>query len=51
MRVRYGWSSNPVRANLVNGAGLPASPFASDIPAWPQGKPTDMTKSQPVGGD
>ncbi|MSR28950.1 MAG: hypothetical protein EXS03_05150 [Phycisphaerales bacterium] len=28
--VRYGWSSNPLRANLVNGAGLPASPFATD---------------------
>lgn len=38
-RVRYGWSSNPVRANLVNGAGLPASPFASDVPAWPNGTP------------
>jgi sialate O-acetylesterase len=28
--VRYGWSCNPVRANLVNAAGLPASPFATD---------------------
>jgi sialate O-acetylesterase len=42
-RVRYGWSSNPVRANLVNGAGLPASPFASDVPAWPIGKPIEQS--------
>ncbi len=28
--VRYAWSSNPVRANLVNASGLPASPFATD---------------------
>ena len=28
--VRYAWSCNPVRANLVNAAGLPASPFATD---------------------
>ncbi|QNK03950.1 sialate O-acetylesterase [Dyella telluris] len=25
--VRYGWSDNPVDANLTNGDGLPASPF------------------------
>lgn len=31
--VRYAWSCNPVRANLINGAGLPASPFATDRPA------------------
>lgn len=30
--VRYAWSSNPTRANLVNEAGLPASPFATDRP-------------------
>jgi sialate O-acetylesterase len=30
--VRYGWSNNPA-VNLVNGAGLPASPFRSDN--WP----------------
>ncbi|MEZ0325389.1 MAG: sialate O-acetylesterase [Fimbriimonas sp.] len=30
--VRYGWSNNP-GVNLVNGAGLPASPFRSDD--WP----------------
>ncbi|MSR44973.1 MAG: hypothetical protein EXS15_06425 [Phycisphaerales bacterium] len=30
--VRYAWSCNPVRANLINGAGLPASPFATDRP-------------------
>lgn len=28
--VRYGWSENPVDANLVNAAGLPASPFRTD---------------------
>ncbi len=28
--VRYAWSCNPVRANLINSALLPASPFASD---------------------
>lgn len=27
--VRYGWAMNPI-GNLVNGAGLPASPFRSD---------------------
>jgi sialate O-acetylesterase len=27
--VRYGWASNPI-GNLVNGAGLPASPFRTD---------------------
>jgi sialate O-acetylesterase len=31
--VRYGWVDNPSQANLVNGAGLPASPFRSDN--WP----------------
>jgi sialate O-acetylesterase len=28
--VRYGWSSNPAEANLVNAVGLPASPFRTD---------------------
>ena len=27
--VRYAWASNPEGANLVNGAGLPASCFTS----------------------
>ena len=27
--VRYGWAANP-KGNLVNGAGLPASPFRTD---------------------
>ena len=27
--VRYAWANNPV-CNLVNGAGLPASPFRTD---------------------
>lgn len=30
--VRYGWAANP-KCDLVNGAGLPASPFRSDD--WP----------------
>jgi sialate O-acetylesterase len=28
--VRYAWADNPAGCNLVNGAGLPASPFRSD---------------------
>jgi sialate O-acetylesterase len=28
--VRYAWANNPAGANLVNGAGLPASPFRTD---------------------
>ncbi len=28
--VRYAWAANPVTANLVNGAGLPASVFRTD---------------------
>jgi len=28
--VRYGWSENPASANLVDAAGLPASPFRTD---------------------
>lgn len=28
--VRYGWASNPVRANLANGAGYLSSPFRTD---------------------
>ena len=31
--VRYAWASNPEGANLVNGAGLPASVFRTDD--WP----------------
>jgi len=31
--VRYAWSDDPVGANLVNKAGLPASPFRTDD--WP----------------
>ena len=30
--VRYGWQNNPVRADLVGGTGLPASPFRTDTP-------------------
>lgn len=30
LAVRYGWSENPVEANLINAAGLPASPFRTD---------------------
>jgi sialate O-acetylesterase len=29
--VRYAWADNPA-ANLYNGAGLPASPFRTDVP-------------------
>ena len=31
--VRYGWVDNPQDGNLINRAGLPASPFRTD--AWP----------------
>lgn len=31
--VRYGWLDNPEQANLINRAGLPASPFRTD--SWP----------------
>ena len=31
--IRYGWADNP-DCNLINSAGLPASPFRSD--KWPQ---------------
>ncbi len=34
--VRYAWGNNP-ECNLVNGAGLPASPFRTDD--WVKGKP------------
>jgi sialate O-acetylesterase len=34
--IRYGWADNP-DVNLVNGAGLPASPFRSD--KWEQSPP------------
>ncbi len=34
--VRYAWAANP-DANLVNGAGLPASPFRTDT--WPIPEP------------
>ncbi len=34
--IRYGWADNP-EVNLVNGAGLPASPFRSD--KWKQEPP------------
>ena len=38
--VRYAWAINPATANLVNGAGLPASPFRTDDfpPATLKGK-------------
>jgi len=32
LAVRYAWADNP-EANLINGAGLPASPFRTDNPA------------------
>ncbi|UAY57043.1 sialate O-acetylesterase [Arachidicoccus terrestris] len=30
-KVRYGWSDNPIRANLENENGLPASPFEIEV--------------------
>lgn len=33
LAVRYAWVDNPSQANLVDGLGLPASPFRSDD--WP----------------
>lgn len=30
--VRYGWCNNASRSNLINSAGLPASPFRTDGP-------------------
>jgi len=30
--VRYAWADNPEGANLINNAGLPASPFRTDRP-------------------
>jgi len=35
--VRYGWADNP-DVNLVNAAGLPASPFRTDLPGAPAEK-------------
>lgn len=34
LAVRYGWVNNPEQANLVNRAGLPASPFRTDRAPW-----------------
>lgn len=31
LHVRYAWSEDPIDANLYNGAGLPASPFRTDV--------------------
>ncbi|MEQ1862279.1 MAG: sialate O-acetylesterase [Chthoniobacteraceae bacterium] len=39
--VRYGWDDNP-EANLINGAGLPASPFRTDD--WPQKPPPPVAR-------
>jgi len=39
--VRYGWADNP-ECNLVNSAGLPASPFRTDT--WPQQLPKSPAK-------
>lgn len=41
MYVRYGWANNALRANLVNGNGLPAGTFTSqrDIPPPQAQKP------------
>jgi sialate O-acetylesterase len=34
LKVRYAWANNPL-GNLVNGAGLPASPFQTEGPQLP----------------
>jgi sialate O-acetylesterase len=36
--VIYGWQNNPVKADLVNSAELPASPFRADISAGSSGR-------------
>ena len=36
--VRYAWSQNPAGANLYNREGLPACPFAAEVPTT---KPKD----------
>lgn len=43
--VRYGWQDNP-EVNLVNGAGLPASPFRTDD--WPQKLPAPLPPAAPA---
>ena len=43
--VRYGWDPNPA-CNLVNGAGLPASPFRSDTGIPERVAPAPITRSQ-----
>jgi len=40
--VRYAWTTNPVVANLENGAGIPASPFRTD--QWELGKEIKQVK-------
>jgi len=37
--VRYAWSDDPVSANLINQAGLPASPFRTDAAPDPVAAP------------
>lgn len=41
--VRYAWADNP-ECNLVNAAGLPASPFRTD--KWPQNPPAGSAATQ-----
>ena len=36
--VQYGWQNNPTRANLVNSADLPASPFRATIAGGSSGR-------------
>ena len=38
IRVRYGWQSNPVDANLTNQERLPASPFEIALPVGSESK-------------
>lgn len=39
VEVRYAWHNNPEEANLVNGAGLPASSFRAAVDAKAAAKP------------
>jgi sialate O-acetylesterase len=43
--ARYGWQDNP-EVNLINGAGLPASPFRTDD--WPQVPPPPAPAAPPA---
>lgn len=46
--VRYGWAANP-KGNLVNAAGLPASPFRTD--QWKEVPPLPLAAAMPEPND